>query len=118
MEQPTPNVNETDVERIVRRDFSSQAVERAKAILNQFGGEIWHREKPRVRLACLKLAAGDLGKLQREIDTAKLDYRDVLASAEYPNYFQNVPGPEAPPAKQEQRIIQADWEQYQSWLSR
>lgn len=38
----------------------------------------------RVRLAVIKLAGGILEELQRQIDIARVDWRDVLSSAEYP----------------------------------
>lgn len=39
------------------------------------------QELERVRFAVLKLSGGDLNELQRAIDLAKLDWRDVLVSA-------------------------------------
>jgi len=38
----------------------------------------------RVRLAVIKLAGGNLAELLRQIDIARVDWRDVLSSAEYP----------------------------------
>jgi hypothetical protein len=35
----------------------------------------------RIRFAVLKLSAGDLKALQRAIDLAKIDWRDVLVAA-------------------------------------
>jgi hypothetical protein len=54
------------------------------------------------------------------IEGAKSDYRDVLAAAEYPGYFRQVPGPGPGqvPADEEQRIIDADWKQYHDWFTR
>ena len=72
----------------------------------------------RVRLAVLKLADGDLQALRREIDVVRSDYRDVLAYAEYPEYMQKV-SPSAELAEVErEKIIRADWTQYQSWRNR
>jgi hypothetical protein len=34
-------------------------------LLQRYGGEDWHREALRVRMACLKLADGDLAELER-----------------------------------------------------
>ena len=39
--------------------------------------EFWNR----VRFAVLKLSAGDLQKLKREVDSAKRDWRDTLMAA-------------------------------------
>jgi hypothetical protein len=76
--QPTPTVTNADVERIVRRDFPAARVEEVLAMLEEYGGEEWHREAPRVRLAVLKLAEGRMDRLRYEIEGAKCDYRDVL----------------------------------------
>ena len=115
--QPTPAVTAADVERVVRRDFPAERVAEVLAILNEYGIESWQREFDRVRLAALKLAAGNLKKLRLHIETAKQDYRDVLAYAEYPGYMSRVPGPGARPPDVVQRIVDADWKQYQDWLT-
>jgi len=39
----------------------------------------------RLRFAVLKLAGGSLARLQREIDQAKLDWRDTLVAADFGN---------------------------------
>jgi len=39
----------------------------------------------RVRLAVLKVAAGDLPELRRQVEVAKVDWRDVLIAAEQPH---------------------------------
>jgi hypothetical protein len=116
--QPTPTVTNADVERIVRRDFPAARVEEVLAMLEEYGGEEWHREAPRVRLAVLKLAEGRMDRLRYEIEGAKCDYRDVLSAAEYPGYCRRVPGPGKLPKKEEQRIIDADWKQYHDWFTR
>jgi len=117
MSQPTPKVSSADVERIVRRDFGSDS-RRALDILSEYGKEDWHRETERVRLAALKLAAGDLRRLRSEIETASQDYRDVLASAEYPAYSRYVHPSAGLPETDRQIIIDADWRQYCEWLER
>ena len=53
----------------------------AEDVLSQYAKQ----EVFRVRLAVLKLAEGDLDKLERNTMLAQQDYRDVLAAAEYPN---------------------------------
>ena len=116
--QPTPTVTAADVERVVRRDFPAERVAEVLGILNEYGTESWQRELDRVRLAALKLAAGDIEQLRRRVDTARQDYRDVLAYAEYPGYMSRVPGPGTRPPDEVQRIIDADWKQYQEWLTR
>ena len=118
MNQPIPDVTESDVVRVVQRDFPNKQFDDAISILNEYGTEEWHRSVNRVHIAALKLADGDLQALRREIDAAKRDYRDVLAYAEYPEYMQKV-SPSCKIAEEErERIIHSDWMQYQNWLNR
>ncbi|MFN0059913.1 MAG: hypothetical protein ACKVX7_15760 [Planctomycetota bacterium] len=117
-EQPVPRVSDADVERVVRRDYATDRIPEVLAMLNEYGQERWQQEPARVRLAVLRLAAGNIARLRGEIESAKCDYRDVLAPAEYPNYFKRVSGVGSLPPAEEQRIIDADWKQYQDWLKR
>ena len=116
--QGAAKVTRADVERIVRRDFPADRVSEVLAMLDGYGGESWHRELHRVRAAALKLAAGDIEQLRREIEGAKCDYRDVLAAAEYPGYMRLVPGSGKLSAQETKRIVDADWKQYQDWFTR
>lgn len=113
MNQPVPQVSAADVERIVEREFPGSA-DHALSLLQQYGKAEWHREIDRVRLACVKLAKGDLQKLTQAINTATSDYRDVLAWAEYPAYMRTDPNPSREAAEKE-RAIKADWKQYENW---
>ena len=73
---------------------------------------------PFIRIAALRLAEGDIRKLRSAVATARQDYRDVLAYAEYPGYFDSVPAAGALSPEERKRIIDADWNQYREWLSR
>lgn len=88
------------------------------SVLAEYGRETWHEELHRVHLAVLKLATGRLDALRREIDKAKADYRDVLAYAEYPAYMKTMFCVSPLPATEQQKIIDGDWKQYQSWLNK
>jgi hypothetical protein len=101
----------------VRRDYPSEQINQVFAALKDYGQETWHRERFRVQLAILKLAAGDIDALHNHLEMARRDYRDVLAFAEYPGYFIKVPpnAKSSDPAHAE--VIDADWKQYQHWLS-
>lgn len=59
------------------RDFAPQFIPRVKARLSRYGREDWQREVLRVQMACLKCANGDLDALEREVEAACSDYRDV-----------------------------------------
>ena len=50
------------------------------AALATYGAKSWHNEPVRVRLAVLKLANGNLQKLQQQLAAADTDYRDGRVS--------------------------------------
>lgn len=70
--------------------------------------------EPRVQLAIIKLSGGQLEKLKNLIEVAKIDWRDVLAWAEYPTEFAaatwNLKEDEVA------EIRGRDREQYQRWI--
>ena len=80
---------EPDVERKLSAMWPS-AADRATARgeLRRYGAESFENEVERVRMAILKLGDGSLAELRRMTDAAKLDYRDVLMWAEYPEQSQ------------------------------
>ena len=118
MAQPAPKITSADVDRVVRRDFPADRVPEVLAMLEEYGRQTWQREPHRVRLAALKLAGGSIGRLRDQIESAKCDYRDVLAPAEYPGYSKRMFRIRDLPQDEQQRIIDGDWKQYQDWLTR
>lgn len=112
--QPVPVVTAADVERVVRREFSGDDVAAALGMLAEYGTESWHPEVDRVRLAALKLSRGSLEDLRYWTNLAKMDYRDVLAPAEYPRFGTK----RASTDEQHNETIRSDWEQYEEWLKR
>ena len=86
------------------------------AVLDEYGVEDWQRERDRVQLAVLKLANKSFDDLRRYTEWAKADYRDVLGPAEYPGYTKKMFRIDKLPEQERQRIIDADWKQYQEWL--
>jgi len=114
VEQPTPDVTEADVERILRRDFPAKDVTRVESLLRELGP----RMSARVVLAVLKLSNGSIQAVRENVEAARLDWRDIIAEAEYPTYLRRVPGAGRLSPQQRDQIIQADWEQYARWLKR
>jgi hypothetical protein len=115
--RPLPHATQADVERVVRRDFPAEQYSDVMAILGALDSRL---EGIRVRLAALKLAEGNLEALKKQIAIANRDFRDVLVAAEYPerwkvtSTFYDLPTKVS--KKERQRIVDADWQQYQSWL--
>ncbi len=116
--QRIPDVSEDDVERIVRRDFPTDQFKTAMEMLGEYGNEGWHREGHRVRVAVLKLANGRLDSLRCHLEAAKQDYRDVLVAAEYPKYWRATSRSNKLSKQEHQRVVEADWNQYESWFRR
>lgn len=112
MRQPAATYTEADLGRIVARDYAPESIAQVKALLARYGNESWQREVLRVQMACLKCANGDLDALEREVEAACRDYRDVLGPAEYPSY-DKARTPEA-----KKKAIESDWKQLQAWLNR
>jgi hypothetical protein len=116
--QPVPVVTDDDVTRLAQRDFAPAQAAEVLALLGTYGTEEWEREAPRVRVAILRLAAGDLDRLQQQLDYAKRDYRDVLLGAEYLVYAALTLRTPHPSPENAQQAIDADWSAYQEWLRR
>lgn len=81
-------------------------------LLAQYGQEPYERERERVHLAILKLCGGDKSQLQGLVEAAKVDYRDVLAWAEYPRQIRSGSASSAAFGE----IIKADRKEYLDWL--
>jgi len=102
---------------VIRRDFPLSDPTEVQATLDEYGTIDWQRERERVQLAILKLAAGRLDQLRYHVESAKRDYRDTLAPAEYPIYSRKVSHRSKLSSEKIQAIIDADWKQYQDWLT-
>jgi len=118
MGQHIPDVSRADVERVVARDFPPEQVPQVLAAISTYGTESYHREVDRVHLDILKLAAGEFEQIARETENACCDYRDTMLAAEYPNYGKKMFRIDKLPHEERKRIIDADKEQYESWLNR
>jgi hypothetical protein len=117
--RPFPEVAEEDVDRIVIRDFDQSEIAAVRELLNSYGIERWHREPIRVRLAMLKLADGDATKLGRLAISANQDYRDVVVSAERPEYWTHaLNSPHHAREKLTKEFFEKDLRQYEQWLGR
>ena len=115
-DQPVPNVSAGDLDRLIRREFPPGQVERVRGILARYGSGPGEREPDRVRIAVLKLSGGDLERLEHFAELAATDYRDVLAFAEYPAYFDKWLGPDDEAERRE--LVDADWRQYKDWFEK
>jgi hypothetical protein len=114
VEQFTPTVSESDVERVLRRDLPPERQNEIRAII--LATEV--REKPRVILACLKCAGGDIQKLKGNLADAAGYYRELISEAEYPNWTKKMFRIEKLSEAEKSKIIEKDKNQYLAWLGR
>ena len=114
MKQPAPDVTEADVKRVLLRDFEPNDVAQIEAQLRECDPAL----SPRAILAALKLSDCVFESVSGNLAQARLDWRDVIAYAEYPSYMQKVPGAGALTDEQLEDVYRADWAQYQAWLGR
>ena len=89
---------------------------RVEKILDRYGTEEYHRESPRVGLAILKLAGTDLERIEHYVEQASMDYRDVLAMAEYPGQMRSHTLKQKDPERYAQ-IVEEDRKQYEEWIN-
>ena len=113
MEQPIPKVTEEDVNRVIMRDFGEARLPEVLAVLAKCS----FNDTPRVRLAILKLANGNLETLAEQTTIASQDFRDVVAWAEYPRWSKEI-GFEDVDQGVAAEVISDDWKQYCEWFGR
>jgi len=93
---------------------------RAEELLGRDGLGPSEQERIRVQLAVLKLADGNLDRLAEMIVSAERDWRDVIASAEYPEQSRALWATRADLTRDEAsrlaEILKRDREQYMVWL--
>jgi len=117
--QPHPEIQQEDINRIVRRDFPESQVDIVLDMLGEYGSETWHRESSRVKAAILKLANGKLPALRTAMEAAKRDYRDLILAAEFPEYGRrSSSSARTLEGAERDLVIDRDWNQYKAWLEK
>ena len=98
------------VARKIEKAFAGDDATRVAAILDGLdlaGGGAGDR----VRLAILKVAGPDPDRVELLAGVARIDWRDVIAEAEYPRQMRR------PPGMADEAAILADRAEYETWLS-
>jgi len=111
--QPAAKPSLEQVDKIVKAQFQEQFGE-VMTILDSIKIDS-PQAKNRIKVAVLKLADGKIDKLDKLVDKANVDFRDVIVLAEYPrnwkNGFDNIPN------KNRKKEYLDDWNEYQDWLN-
>lgn len=112
-------VTTSAVNRIVSRDYAPEEHPMVMAVLEKYGPKPHHVERDRVRLCALKLASGDLRELDRHINVACTDFRDVVGAAEYPEQLRlGFRGFDQIDVAKRAEIEDRDRQQFLTWLER
>lgn len=86
-------------------------------LLNEYGTESYETGRARVQLGILKLSGGDRERLPDLVKMAKVDWRDILAYAEYPEEMRTSTTKRRDMPEEEARSIrERDRQQYEKWL--
>lgn len=116
MEQKIPSISNDDINRIIKRDFPQLKPSEIEDVLKGYNSES-ERGKNRVYASILKLSNGNIKLIREYVEKANIDYRDVIALSEYPNYSEYAFEDELPVQKKKQ-LIDDDWKQYEAWLDK
>jgi hypothetical protein len=116
MDQPVPKISLVDIERIINRDYSQYSTDIIIELLKNYKTD---EGNYRIWAAILKNGNGNIDLLKQNIDLAITDFRDVISTAEYPEYSNKVGFDDDKLSKKQLRnIINKDWDQYRNWLNR
>jgi hypothetical protein len=88
---------------------------RVEKVLKKHGTGDYYREA-RVGLAVLKLAGTQLERIEYYIGQADVDYRDVLAMAEYPGQMRQPYSLKEEDPDRYAQIMEEDRKQYEEWI--
>ncbi len=114
VEQFIPEVDDSDVQRVAYRDFSPEQYTKVLELID--GSAV--KGTPRVVLACLKVAGGNIQVLKEQLANAGGYYREIICEAEYPNYTPKATLMDRFSEGEQRAIIELDKSQYLEWLNK
>lgn len=107
--------HKTILDKVMEKLFPDAAKRQlVTGILERYGNADWQHETDRVRLGILKLAGTNPEMIQYFTIQACRDYRDILASAEYPNQMAN-PFLRKNEPERARELEELDQKQYEDW---
>jgi hypothetical protein len=116
MEQKIPDISDSDIERLIKRDFPRLEFSEIESILKMYGSTS-KKGRNRIYAGILKLSDGNIELIKKYVEKAIDDFRDIIALSEYPNYSEHAFDENLPEEKEEQ-LINGDWMQYEAWLKK
>jgi hypothetical protein len=104
---------------MVARDFPEAQRSSVLRLLDQYPPDADSGDPARTHLAILKLSSGDIARIRELVPVARQDFRDVIATAEYPEWFSvGFARIQQMTPEQAHAVKARDWAQYQEWLHR
>ena len=114
MAQKIPNISDSDITRIIKRDFPHSDFDKIEATLSMYKSES-QKGRNRIYAAILKLSNGNFELIKKYVEKAIADYRDIIALSEYPHYSKHSFDDNLSENEKE-KLIEEDWKQYENWL--
>ena len=116
MNQKIHNIKNKDIERLIKREFPNKSISEIEFILRQYASES-KRGRNRVYASILKLSNGNIEELIKNVELANKDFRDIISTAEYPNYLEDAFKNDLTKEKEKQ-LIEEDWKQFKKWIDK
>lgn len=113
-DQPTPNITDKVLDRLIRREFPKN-VQEVKKKLDLIESDS-KKGKNRFSAAVLRLSGGDLSKIDTYVEMCNYDFRDVIMQAEYRRISQTAF--DDTNINEEKEKYLGDWTDYLTWLSK
>ena len=113
-DQPTPNITDKLLDRIIQKDYPNDFHDVKKKL--ELIDSDSKKGKNRFAAAVLKLADRDLTKIDSLIEMCDNDFRDVVTQAEYPRIFK-VDFDDIDETEEKKTYL-ADWTDYSNWLKK
>jgi predicted nucleotidyltransferase len=112
--QPAAKISSEQIDKLIRREFND-SYDEVRLKLSRIRSDN-QNGKNRISAAILKLANGDLDKIDYLVNMAIDDFRDIVSKAEYPRNSKH--GFDSIDKKTSKREYLADWKDYSSWIKR
>lgn len=116
MEQKVPEISDSDIYRIIRRDYPQSEFSKVVVLLKMYKSKS-EEGKKRIYAGILKLSEGKVELIKTFVEKANYDYRDIIALSEYPNYSRFAFDNNLIEQKRKE-LIDDDWFQFECWFKR
>lgn len=113
-QQPVPKISDKLLDRLIKRDFKQNVDIVITKLVNVNSDS--HQGKNRILAGILKLADKDINALDRLIEKANIDSRDIMMWAEYPGCAKIGFG--KLDKKSIKQIYIDDFAEYSDWLNK